>query len=91
MDVTGLPPAVICNVVDVVAGAVWVDTTTEVVAVRDPDVPVMVTVVDPVDAVELAVSVITLVPAPIGLGEKAALTPLGKPVAAKLTLPLNPF
>ena len=60
-----------------------------VVAVRLPEVPVMVTVDVPVVAVELAVSVSTLVPV-VGFVPNAAVTPLGRPDAAKVTLPLNP-
>ena len=61
-----------------------------VLAVRLPDVPLMVTVAAPVAAVLLAVSVTTLVPV-VGLVAKAAVTPLGKPEAASVTLPVNPF
>lgn len=60
-----------------------------VVAVKLPDVPVIVTVAVPVVAVEEAVSVSTLVPV-VGLVPKPAVTPLGKPDAASVTLPLNP-
>jgi len=55
-----------------------------------PDVPVMVTVTVPVIAVLFAVSVNVLVLAVL-LGLKDAVTPLGKPDADKLTLPLKPF
>jgi hypothetical protein len=61
----------------------------EVVAVRLPEVPVMVTVAAPVVAVLLAVSVSTLVPV-VGFVPNAAVTPLGKPDAASVTLPVNP-
>jgi hypothetical protein len=61
-----------------------------VVCVKLPDVPVMVTVTVPVVAVPLAVSVKVLV-AVAGFGLKDAVTPLGKPEADKLTLPLKPF
>ena len=44
----------------------------------------------PVVAVPLAVSVSTLVPV-VGLVPNAAVTPLGNPDAARVTLPLNPF
>jgi hypothetical protein len=60
-----------------------------VVAVRLPEVPVMVTVAAPVVAVALAVSVSTLVPV-VGFVPKAAVTPLGRPEAASVTLPVNP-
>jgi hypothetical protein len=61
-----------------------------VLAVRLPEVPVMVTVDVPTVAELLAVSVSTL-EAVAGLVPKDAVTPLGKPVAARVTLPLNPF
>ena len=60
------------------------------VAVRVPDIPVMVTVDVPTVAELLAVSVSTL-DALVGLVPKEAVTPLGKPEAARVTLPLNPF
>ena len=55
-----------------------------------PEVPVMVTVTAPVAAVLLAVSVKVLVVV-VELELKDAVTPLGNPVADKLTLPLKPF
>ena len=61
-----------------------------VVAFRAPEVPVMVTVAAPVVAVALAVKVSVLVVV-VGLGLKAAVTPVGRPDAARATLPLNPF
>jgi hypothetical protein len=63
---------------------------TVAVCVRLPDVPVMVTVAVPVVAVELAVSVNVLVVV-AGFGLNAAVTPVGKPEAVKLTLLVNPF
>jgi len=57
-----------------------------VVAVRVPEVPVMVTVAAPVVAVLLAVSVSTLLPV-VGLVPNAAVTPVGNPEAARVTLP----
>ena len=57
---------------------------------KPPDVPVMVTEDAPVVAVLLAVSVNVLV-AVVGLGLNEAVTPLGRPDADKLTLPLKPF
>src|SRR6202451_2920042 len=60
-----------------------------VVAVKLPEVPVIVTVDVPVVAVALAVSVSTLVPV-VGFVPNAAVTPLGKPDAASVTLPVNP-
>src|SRR5882762_1266834 len=60
-----------------------------VVFVRVPDVPVMVTVTVPVVAAVPAVSVNVLVVV-AGLGLNDAVTPLGRPEADKLTLPLKP-
>jgi hypothetical protein len=60
-----------------------------VVAVVVPEVPVMVTVDEPTVAVPLAVSVTTLeLVDDAGLNE--AVTPVGNPVAVKVTLPVNP-
>jgi hypothetical protein len=61
-----------------------------VVCVKLPDTPVMVTVTVPVAAVPLAVNVSVLVEV-VGFGTNAAVTPLGKPDALKVTLPLKPF
>jgi hypothetical protein len=60
-----------------------------VVAVKLPDVPVMVTVAVPVVAVLVAVRVRVLVD-DVGFGLKLAVTPLGSPVACRVTLPENP-
>ena len=60
-----------------------------VVLVKLPDEPVTVTVTVPVVAVLLAVSVNMLVLAVL-LGLNEAVTPLGRPDADKLTLPLKP-
>ena len=60
-----------------------------VVAVRLPETPLMVTVDVPVAAVALAVSVNVLVVV-AGFGANPAVTPLGKPEALKVTLPVNP-
>src|SRR5712691_3549200 len=65
------------------AGALTVRLTV-VVWLKVPEVPVMVTVDVPVIAVLLAVSVMML-PA------KDEVTPLGRPEAAKATLPMKPF
>jgi hypothetical protein len=90
MEVTGAPVEVTVRVVDVAAGAAPTVNASCVVSVRAPDVPVMVTVVSPVAAALLAVSVSTLEPV-AGFGEKDAVTPLGRPDAARFTLPANPF
>ena len=61
-----------------------------VVWLRLPEVPVMVTVDVPVAALPLAVSVrLLVVVAEFGLND--AVTPLGRPEADKLTLPVKPF
>jgi hypothetical protein len=62
-----------------------------VVAVKEPEVPVMVSVYCPRLALLLAVKVSMLLPV-VGFGLKDAVTPLGRPeVRARFTLPLNPF
>ena len=61
-----------------------------VVCVKLPDVPVIVTVAVPVAAVALAVKVSVLVDV-AGFGLNAAVTPLGRPDAERVTLPLKPF
>ena len=60
-----------------------------VVAVSEPEVPVTVTVNAPVVAVLLAVRVSMLLLV-VGLVPNEAVTPLGKPDAARVTLPVNP-
>jgi len=59
-----------------------------VVAVSVPEVPVMATVAAPAVAVLLALSVSTLVVV-VGLVANVAVTPVGRPDAARVTLPLN--
>jgi hypothetical protein len=61
-----------------------------VLAVRLPEVPLMVIVVEPTAAVLLAARVSTLVLV-VGFVANAAVTPLGRPEAASVTLPANPF
>jgi hypothetical protein len=61
-----------------------------VVSASVPEVPVMVTVAVPAAAVLLLVSVSTLVDV-VGLGAKEAVTPVGNPDTASVTLPVNPF
>jgi hypothetical protein len=61
-----------------------------VVLVKLPDTPVIVTGTVPVTAVLLAVSVnVLLLAVLVGLND--AVTPLGRPDADKVTLPLKPF
>jgi hypothetical protein len=64
-----------------------------VVLVKVPEVPVMVTLTEPVVAVLLAVSVKVLefVGLMVLTGLKEGVTPLGKPEADRLTLPVKPF
>jgi hypothetical protein len=62
---------------------------TVVVAVRLPDVPVIVTVVVPGTAAALAAIVSTLVVL-VGVGLNTADTPVGKVEVVRLTLPLKP-
>jgi len=55
-----------------------------------PETPVTVTIDGPAAALVDAVSVRTLVPAvPVGL--KDAVTPAGRPLAARFTAPVNPL
>jgi hypothetical protein len=99
VTVTVLVPLAPCAIVTLLGdaerakfgGATAVMVSEAVVAFdKPPDTPVMVTVVAPVAAVPLAVRVNVLVlVAPLGLND--AVTPLGRLVADKLTLPLNPF
>jgi hypothetical protein len=55
-----------------------------------PEVPVITRFFDVSGAVLLAVSVKIACEA-MGLGEKEAVTPLGRPAIARVTLPSNPF
>jgi hypothetical protein len=60
-----------------------------VVALRVPEVPVIVIVDVPATAEQLDVSVSTLLPE-VGLVANAAVMPVGSPDAARVTLPENP-
>lgn len=71
-------------------GVAFTVRTMVVVADRLPEVPVMVTVAVPEVAESLAVSVNTLVSV-VGFEPNIAVTPLGRPVAASATLPVNPL
>ena len=62
----------------------------EAVALNDPDVPVIVTVLCPTDAVLLAVK-LTLDVLVVGLVENVAVTPEGRFVAVRFTPPEKPF
>jgi len=59
-------------------------------AVSAPEVPVIVIVAGPLVAVLPAVNVSTL-ELVVGLVAKLAVTPVGRPVAARVTLPIKPF
>lgn len=61
----------------------------DVVWLNVPDVPVIVTELVPVVAVELAVKVTTLLPV-VGFVPKLAVTPEGRADVDRLTLPVNP-
>ena len=90
-DAAGAPADVTAKAVEVAAGAVAVETTSDVAETSVPEVPVIVTVVGKKLAELLAVRVNTLEPAVAGSDEKLAVTPLGNPVATKVTLLLNPL
>jgi hypothetical protein len=60
-----------------------------VLAVLPPDVPVIVTIAGPVAAVPPAATVTTLLPV-VGFVPNVAVTPLGRPDASSVTLPVNP-
>jgi hypothetical protein len=66
---------------------------TMAVCVRAPLVPVMVTVELPVDvlAVVVMVRVELLPPGVIDVGLNVGVAPVGRPVALKVTAPVNPF
>lgn len=67
-------------------------TERDVVWVKVPDVPVIVTITVPGVAAPLAVSTSVLgVVAVAGFGLNEALTPPGSPDADRLTVPVNPF
>ena len=61
-----------------------------VVTIRLPEVPVMVSVLVAAAAEAPALTVSVVVPE-VGLGEKDAVTPLGRPETARVTLPENPY
>jgi hypothetical protein len=85
------PAAVAVRPVGALGGVVSALTVRAMVveAVRLAEVPVIVTVEVPVVTELLAVNVTTLV-AVAGLVPNAAVTPVGRPEAARVTLPLNP-
>ena len=88
-----LPPLMTLRLLadeEIVKLGVGTVTVRVVDAVSEPEVPVMVIVALPGVAELLAVNVSTLLPV-VGLVEKAAVTPLGRPDAARVTLPVNPF
>ena len=76
--------------------AVFTVSVIVVLCTSDPEVPVIVTVAVPVVAVDEAVSVsvelaLLFAGGVTGLGENAAVTPLGKPDALSVVAELNPF
>ena len=66
------------------------ESETLAVAVNDPDTPLSVTVTVPTVAALVAVNVTSDVPVEL-TAPKDAVTPVGRPVALKATVPLNPF
>jgi hypothetical protein len=66
-------------------------TVSLVVSARAPEVPVIITIAEPGAAVLLALNVSPLVP-DVGFVANVAVTPLGRPDAARVTMPVNaPF
>lgn len=94
VSVTLLPPSTIDTAeakglsVKLPVGLATTVRTTVVFAVKEPEVPVTVIVDVPAVAVLPAVSVSTLLPV-VGFVPKPAVTPLGNPDTASVTLPLN--
>jgi hypothetical protein len=73
-------------------GATFTVSATVAVSVSEPEVPVIVTVTGPpAVAVLVAVSVKEVELLVAGFGSNVAVTPLGKPEAEKLTLPVKLF
>jgi len=75
---------------DIVKVGAYTPNVRFVVAVMLPDVPVIVRVYCPSAAVLLATNVNVLFPV-VGLGEKEAVTPLGRPETERFTLPVKPY
>jgi len=74
------------------AGAVVTTRVAVPDALSDPLVPFTVIVELPVAVVEPTVTVMVEVPDPeTVVGENAAVAPVGNPLAAKVTVPVNPF
>jgi hypothetical protein len=87
-----LPEPGVTVTVGVILGAAATVTATVVDSLNVPEVPVIVTVTGPPTVAALvAVSVIALEPPVVGSGLNAAVTPLGRPEAKKVTLPVNPL
>jgi hypothetical protein len=83
----------VAGLADKEKSAVAVEATvkaTDVVWVREPLVPVIVTVAAPKVAVLEAVRVSVLLVPVTDAGLKLAVTPLGKPLAVMATVPVNP-
>jgi hypothetical protein len=62
-----------------------------VVCVRFPDIPVIVTVAGPPVGAELLAEKVTTLVLLVVAGLNAAVTPLGRPLAESVTLPLKPL
>jgi len=92
-EVTGLPDEVTSRLVELVAGdaALPTEMSNGALAEREPEVPVIVAVEVPTEALLAAVRVKVVEPGSIGLAEKLAVRPLGSPAIDKLMLPPNPF
>ncbi len=75
---------------DSVKVGVKIDSANVVAAVSLPEVPVIVTVLVPT-ATELAAVRVNIEYPVVGFGENDAVTPVGRPDAARLTLPENPY
>jgi hypothetical protein len=94
--VVELPTVTVCDegVTEIEKSGVAAETTRLVVAgcVRLPLVPVMVSVEVPAGVVPVVVTVSVEVPLPvIVVDEKLGEAPVGRPLAPRVTVPLNPF
>ncbi len=93
MVLAPLAPGVTLNAVGVAArvkaGCGAIVSAIVTFAVRLPDVPVIVTVAVPANAVDAALNVAVLLRAPMEMN--VTVTPGGKPVAASATAPVKPF
>jgi hypothetical protein len=88
IEVTVFPDEVTVRAVEVVEVVLTVNAS-GAVATSDPETPLIDSIAVPAVAVLLAASVNVLLLV-AGFGENDAVTPAGRPVTEKLTLPLNP-